>query len=234
MNQDILATALGASPAAAPLTLQAWMHACAAHVEEALAARLPGPSGQASGLAPDRLHEAMRYAVLGGGKRVRPLLVYAAGELVGADARVLDGAACAVELIHVYSLVHDDMPAMDNDDMRRGKPTVHRQYGEAMAMLVGDALQALAFEVLVAPLVEGDPQAARVPAATMVAALARAAGSWGMAGGQALDIEGVGLRLSRPQLEAMHRAKTGAMLSVSVELGLLAGGQPSADLAEAM
>ena len=234
MNQDTLATALGASPAAAPLTLQAWMHACAAHVEEALAARLPGPSGQAPGLAPDRLHEAMRYAVLGGGKRVRPLLVYAAGELVGADARVLDGAACAVELIHVYSLVHDDMPAMDNDDMRRGKPTVHRQYGEAMAMLVGDALQALAFEVLVAPLVEGDPQAAQVPAATMVAALARAAGSWGMAGGQALDIEGVGLRLSRPQLEAMHRAKTGAMLSVSVELGLLAGGPPSADLAEAM
>ncbi|MFC2523960.1 MAG: polyprenyl synthetase family protein, partial [Lautropia mirabilis] len=156
------------------------MQACAAHVEEALAARLPGPSGQAPGLAPDRLHEAMRYAVLGGGKRVRPLLVYAAGELVGADARVLDGAACAVELIHVYSLVHDDMPAMDNDDMRRGKPTVHRQYGEAMAMLVGDALQALAFEVLVAPLVEGEPQAARVPAATMVAALARAAGSWGM------------------------------------------------------
>ena len=234
MNQDTLATALGASPAAAPLTLQAWMHACAAHVEEALAARLSGPSGQAPGLAPDRLHEAMRYAVLGGGKRVRPLLVYAAGELVGADARVLDGAACAVELIHVYSLVHDDMPAMDNDDMRRGKPTVHRQYGEAMAMLVGDALQALAFEVLVAPLVEADPQAARVPAATMVAVLARAAGSWGMAGGQALDIEGVGLRLSRPQLEAMHRAKTGAMLSVSVELGLLAGGQPSADLAEAM
>ena len=234
MNQDTLATALGASPAAAPLTLQAWMQACAAHVEEALAARLPGPSGQAPGLAPDRLHEAMRYAVLGGGKRVRPLLVYAAGELVGADARVLDGAACAVELIHVYSLVHDDMPAMDNDDMRRGKPTVHRQYGEAMAMLVGDALQALAFEVLVAPLVEADPQAARVPAATMVAVLARAAGSWGMAGGQALDIEGVGLRLSRPQLEAMHRAKTGAMLSVSVELGLLAGGQPSADLAEAM
>ena len=126
------------------------------------------------------------------------------------------------------------MPAMDNDDMRRGKPTVHRQYGEAMAMLVGDALQALAFEVLVAPLVEGGPQAAKLPAATMVAALARAAGSWGMAGGQALDIEGVGLRLSRPQLEAMHRAKTGAMLSVSVELGLLAGGQPSADLAEAM
>ena len=234
MNQDILATALGASPAAAPLTLQAWMQACAAHVEEALAARLPGPSGQAPGLAPDRLHEAMRYAVLGGGKRVRPLLVYAAGELVGADARVLDGAACAVELIHVYSLVHDDMPAMDNDDMRRGKPTVHRQYGEAMAMLVGDALQALAFEVLVAPLVEGDLQAAKEPAAAMVAALARAAGSWGMAGGQALDIEGVGLRLSRPQLEAMHRAKTGAMLSVSVELGLLAGGQPSADLAEAM
>ncbi len=267
MNQDTLATALGASPAAAPLTLQAWMHACAAHVEEALAARLPGPSGQAPGLAPDRLHEAMRYAVLGGGKRVRPLLVYAAGELVGADAAVLDGAACAVELIHVYSLVHDDMPAMDNDDMRRGRPTVHVQYGEAMAMLVGDALQTLAFEVLVAPtgsaaqagtvtpasvqlakrpraatapgLVKtGDflptTDSAPVPVAAMVTALARAAGSWGMAGGQALDIEGVGVRLSRPQLEAMHRAKTGAMLSVSVTLGLLAGGEPPAALAAAV
>ena len=151
MTNDTLAAALGGRPVAAPLTLSAWMQARAAHVEAALAARLPGPSGLAAGLAPDRLHEAMRYAVLGGGKRVRPLLVYAAGELVGADAAVLDGAACAVELIHVYSLVHDDMPAMDNDDMRRGRPTVHVQYGEAMAMLVGDALQTLAFEVLVAP-----------------------------------------------------------------------------------
>ena len=234
MTNDTLAAALGGRPVAAPLTLSAWMQARAAHFLPALAARLPGPSGLAAGLAPDRLHEAMRYAVLGGGKRVRPLLVYAAGELVGADAAVLDGAACAVELIHVYSLVHDDMPAMDNDDMRRGRPTVHVQYGEAMAMLVGDALQTLAFEVLVAPLVEGGPQAAKLPAATMVAALARAAGSWGMAGGQALDIEGVGVRLSRPQLEAMHRAKTGAMLSVSVTLGLLAGGEPPAALAAAV
>ena len=267
MTNDTLAAALGGRPVAAPLTLSAWMQARVAHVEAALAARLPGPSGLAAGLAPDRLHEAMRYAVLGGGKRVRPLLVYAAGELVGADAAVLDGAACAVELIHVYSLVHDDMPAMDNDDMRRGRPTVHVQYGEAMAMLVGDALQTLAFEVLVAPagsaaqagmavpalgqpaerplagtapepVKAGDALPATgsgsVPVAAMVTALARAAGSWGMAGGQALDIEGVGVRLSRPQLEAMHRAKTGAMLSVSVTLGLLAGGEPPAALAAAV
>ena len=271
MNQNTLAGALGsqpvAAPAAAPLatgSLQAWMQERAAHVEAALAARLPGPSGLAAGLAPDRLHEAMRYAVLGGGKRVRPLLVYAAGELVGADPAVLDGAACAVELIHVYSLVHDDMPAMDNDDMRRGRPTVHVQYGEAMAMLVGDALQTLAFEVLVAPVLPagagqpaqaagagpvaavlsvpgvggvapaGAAASAAVPVAAMVAALARAAGSWGMAGGQALDIEGVGQRLAREQLEAMHRAKTGAMLSVSVALGLLAGGEPPAVLSAAV
>lgn len=286
MNQNTLAGALGSQPVAAPAaspasgSLQAWMQERAAHVEAALAARLPGPSGLAAGLAPDRLHEAMRYAVLGGGKRVRPLLVYAAGELVGADAAMLDGAACAVELIHVYSLVHDDMPAMDNDDMRRGRPTVHVQYGEAMAMLVGDALQTLAFEVLAAPVLPagagplpgagqavpagqvagkgpvaavlslpatggaaatagglaaaGATAAATVPVAAMVAALARAAGSWGMAGGQALDIEGVGQRLSREQLEAMHRAKTGAMLSVSVALGLLAGGEPPAALSAAV
>lgn len=231
MNRT-LSDAMGRLPRSAPLTLQAWMRERVAHLEEVLVARLPAPSGMGPGLAPDRLHEAMRYAVLGGGKRVRPLLVYAAGELVTADARVLDGAACAVELIHVYSLVHDDMPAMDNDDMRRGRPTVHRCYGEAMAMLVGDALQALAFEALVGPLATGEvPQ---VPVAAMVAALARAAGSQGMAGGQALDIEGVGQHLSRQQLEAMHRAKTGAMLAVSVELGLLAAGQPSDALAQAV
>jgi farnesyl diphosphate synthase len=166
--------------------------------------------------------------VLGGGKRVRPLLVYAAGEVSGATPAVLDGAACAVELIHAYSLVHDDMPCMDDDDLRRGRPTVHRQYGEAMAMLVGDALQALAFEALVKPL-RGDrlPDSATVPVAEMVAVLADAAGARGMAGGQAIDLGAVGIRLQRHQLEAMHQLKTGAMLAASVRLGLLGGGVPS-------
>lgn len=245
MIEHELSAAIGqARPAVAgPLTMQVWMGERAAHIEHVLDACLPPAlSGLGPGMAPDRLHEAMRYAVLGGGKRVRPLLVYAAGELVDAPVAVLDGAACAVELIHAYSLVHDDMPAMDNDDMRRGRPTVHRQFGEATAMLVGDALQALAFEALVTPLLPaacaGEPAGAgdarQPPAARMVAALARAAGSQGMAGGQALDIEGVGLRLSRPQLESMHRLKTGAMLAVSVELGLLAGGQPSPALMQAI
>ncbi|MDO5056559.1 MAG: polyprenyl synthetase family protein [Lautropia sp.] len=241
MIEHELSAAIGRTPAAVagPLSMQDWMHERAAHVEQALEACLPpSASGLAPGMAPDRLHEAMRYAVLGGGKRVRPLLVYAAGELVGAPQAVLDGAACSVELIHAYSLVHDDMPAMDNDDMRRGRPTVHRQFGEATAMLVGDALQALAFEALALPLLPGSGgptvAAGGLPTARMVAALARAAGSRGMAGGQALDIEGVGVRLSRPQLESMHRLKTGAMLAVSVELGLLAGGEPSPVLMQAI
>ena len=126
------------------------MEAQGARAEQALERRLPAPTGTQDGR--DQLLEAMRYAVLGGGKRVRPLLVYAAGEVSGAPDEVLDACACAVELIHAYSLVHDDMPCMDDDELRRGKPTVHRKYGEAVAMLVGDALQALAFEVLVAPL----------------------------------------------------------------------------------
>ncbi len=235
-KHEILTDAgLPAMKNAAPLTMQAWMQCQAERAECALERVLPpASSGLAPGLAPDRLHEAMRYAVLGGGKRVRPLLVYAAGELVDADPEVLDGAACAVELIHAYSLVHDDMPAMDNDDMRRGRPTVHRQFGEATAMLVGDALQALAFEALVAPMASGARQDGSLPVAKMVAALARAAGSWGMAGGQALDIEGVGRKLDRAQLESMHRLKTGAMVAVSSQLGLLAGGQPAPALAEAI
>ncbi|MDO4231827.1 MAG: polyprenyl synthetase family protein [Lautropia sp.] len=263
MMKESLAGAVGETQAgvAGALSMQDWMRERAVHVEHALEAVLPPVSGQPAGMEPDRLHEAMRYAVLGGGKRVRPLLVYAAGELVQAPAAVLDGAACAVELIHAYSLVHDDMPAMDNDDMRRGRPTVHRQYDEATALLVGDALQTLAFEALVKPLVPAvagtDAQAsaarpgagaspaqaqpapaastsAGMPVAMMVAALAHAAGSRGMAGGQALDIDGVGLRLSREQLERMHSLKTGAMLAVSVELGLLAGGQPEPALMQAM
>lgn len=167
--------------------------------------------------APAVLHEAMRYAVLNGGKRVRATLVYAAGEAVGADERLLDAPASAVELMHAYSLVHDDMPAMDDDDLRRGKPTCHRAFGEANALLAGDALQTLAFQVLA----DGAAEAAR--GMDMVATLAHASGSLGMAGGQAIDLAAVGRELSIDALENMHRHKTGALIRASVRLGALAG-----------
>lgn len=164
---------------------------------------------------PQRLHEAMRYAVLGGGKRVRPLLAHAAGELAGASAQDVDRVACAIELIHAYSLVHDDMPCMDDDVLRRGKPTVHVQFGEATALLAGDALQALAFELLTP---EGDavPPAMQ---ADLCRLLACAAGAHGMAGGQAIDLASVGKPLAEPELRAMHRLKTGALLQGSVRMG---------------
>jgi farnesyl diphosphate synthase len=191
----------------------AWMKAVQAGAEAALDRFLPAASQ-----VPAKLHEAMRYTVLGGGKRVRPLLVHASGALFGADADALARAAGAVEMIHAYSLVHDDMPCMDDDDLRRGKPTVHVAYDEATALLVGDALQAQAFEVLAGT--------ATVPAArlvTMVRLLAGAAGSAGMCGGQAIDLDSVGVSLTLDQLERMHQLKTGAMLRVSVLLGALAG-----------
>jgi farnesyl diphosphate synthase len=166
----------------------------------------------------------MRYAALDGGKRIRPLLVYAAGELSEASEPALDLAASAVELIHAYSLVHDDLPCMDNDVLRRGKPTVHVAYGEATAMLVGDGLQSLAFAAL-AQLVGRSVSAPAV--VKMVAELAAAAGAQGMVGGQALDLSAVGQTLDRQSLEAMHRAKTGAMLQASVRLGWLTGPRAS-------
>jgi farnesyl diphosphate synthase len=159
------------------------------------------------------------YALLGGGKRVRPLLVYAAGALFGADAATLSRAAAAVEMIHAYSLVHDDMPCMDDDELRRGKPTVHVAYDEATALLVGDALQSQAFMVLA----DG---AGPVPPArqlAMLRVLAQASGSAGMCGGQAIDLDSVGLSLTLEQLEQMHQLKTGALLRASVVLGALAG-----------
>ncbi len=183
-----------------------------------MAARLPDAATE-----PARLHEAMRYAALDGGKRVRPLLVYATGDLVArqsgsspdaATNTALDAAACAVEMIHAYSLVHDDLPCMDDDDLRRGKPTVHRQFDEATAMLVGDALQAQAFLALV-----------ELPARSLHAGLSelgRAAGSLGMAGGQAIDLAAVGQTMTREALEGMHRRKTGALLAAAVRLGWLA------------
>ena len=195
------------------MTFGDWMHATQAGVESALDQFLP-----ALDAVPHKLHAAMRYALLGGGKRVRPLLVMAAGELFDADAATLARAACALEMIHVYSLVHDDMPCMDDDELRRGKPTVHVAYDEATALLVGDALQSQAFTILAegAAIAPGRQMA-------MIRLLAQASGSAGMCGGQAIDLDSVGLSLSLQQLEQMHQLKTGALLRAAVVLGALAG-----------
>lgn len=190
-----------------------WMGDIQSRTEQALAQCLP-----AADHAPGRLHDAMRYSVLGGGKRIRPLLCHAAGALAAAPAERLDVAACAVELIHAYSLVHDDMPCMDDDALRRGKPTCHVEYDEATALLVGDSLQSLAFQVLAeAPCEDARRQL------DMVRILARAAGSRGMAGGQAIDLAAVGQSLSLAELEFMHIHKTGALIRASVLLGALCG-----------
>ena len=175
-------------------------------------------------IAPQRLHQAMRYAVLGAGKRIRPLLAFAAGEVAGADLRRVDAVAAAVELIHAYSLVHDDLPCMDDDSLRRGKPTCHVEYDEATALLVGDSLQTLAFRILAEQKLADDPAVQL----EMVRQLAAASGSRGMAGGQAIDLESVGKALSLPELEFMHIHKTGELISASVQLGALCG-QPLED-----
>jgi len=180
--------------------------------ERALDARLP-----AAGTAPAPLHEAMRYATLDGGKRVRASLVYATGEAVGAPDAALDAPACAVELIHAYSLVHDDLPCMDDDDLRRGKPTCHKAYDEATALLAGDALQSLAFELL-----STEPTLSAAQRLRMIALLAEAAGSRGMAGGQAIDLAAAGKSLALTELENMHRRKTGALIRAAVLLGAYA------------
>ena len=190
----------------------AWAKQVQADMEVVLDRHLPAPS-----TSPAKLHQAMRYAALDGGKRVRPLLVFAAGAVFDAPTDAMERAAAAVEMIHVYSLVHDDLPCMDDDDLRRGKPTVHRQYDEATALLVGDALQSQAFLILS----EGALASERKVA--MLSQLARAAGSCGMCGGQAIDLDSVGVALALPELEQMHRMKTGALLRASVLLGALAG-----------
>ena len=168
-----------------------------------------------------RLYEAMRYSVMNGGKRVRPLLVYAACEALEGDLERADGAACAVELIHAYSLVHDDLPAMDDDDLRRGQPTTHKAFDEASAILAGDGLQSLAFEVLADH--RRNPQDAETRL-QMIELLSQAAGPAGMVGGQAIDLGSVGRRLDQQALEVMHRHKTGALIEASVALGALASG----------
>lgn len=198
----------------------AWQAAQLARVERALDEWMPAQ-------APAGLGEVMRYAVQGGGKRLRPLLALAACEAVEGAPQAALRAACAVELIHAYSLVHDDMPCMDNDVLRRGKPTVHVRFGQAQALLAGDALQALAFEILTP-----EPSAATsadLPAAMQAALcrlLARAAGADGMAGGQAIDLASVGLPLTEPELRAMHRRKTGALLLASVRMGAACAARP--------
>ena len=188
-----------------------------ARIEKSLAHWLPEDCTH-----PGYLHEAMRYAVLDGGKRIRPVLVYAAGQAAGAETATLDGPACSVELIHAYSLVHDDLPAMDNDDLRRGKPTCHKAFDEATALLAGDALQPLAFHILASdPAMNPDP-AIRL---CMIDTLATASGSLGMAGGQAIDLASVGQTLTLQELEKMHRLKTGALIRASVMLGALSAEQ---------
>jgi farnesyl diphosphate synthase len=205
--------------AVAVFEFASWSSAHLRSVENALSQWIPAH-------APAGLGEAMRYAVLDGGKRLRPLLVMATCESTDGDAAAALRAGCALELIHAYSLVHDDMPCMDNDILRRGKPTVHVKFGQAMALLAGDALQALAFELLT-------PQDGSVSApvqARLCALLARAAGEAGMAGGQAIDLASVGIKLGEEQLREMHRLKTGALLQASVAMGATCGSATPAQL----
>ena len=200
------------SASAATAALQLW----GARADAALADALPHEDAP-----PLELHRAMRYAVLGGGKRLRPVLVYATGNAFEVAPEALDSSACAVEIIHAYSLVHDDLPAMDDDDLRRGRPTCHVVFGEAMAILAGDALQALAFEVLADdPRLRADPR----NQVEMLRTLAAACGAHGMAGGQAFDLAAVGKALTPAELERMHMYKTGALIRASVRLGALAAG----------
>ena len=194
------------------MATEARFAAWAARTEATLEQALPSPDQ-----APGRLHAAMRHAVLGGGKRMRPLLVYAAGAVSGAPEAMLDAPAAAVELIHAYSLVHDDLPAMDDDDLRRGRPTVHVAFDEATAILAGDALQTRAFEVLAQAPADADIRLA------WVQALAGASGVAGMCGGQALDIDATGRQQSLEELARMHAWKTGALIHAAVRLGALAG-----------
>lgn len=193
-----------AAPDAFYIQLETWR----LRMEDALAARLP-----AADVVPARLHEAMRYSVLGGGKRIRPALLFATAKTLGLTEDQVEAAACAIELIHVYSLVHDDLPAMDDDDLRRGRPTCHKAFDEATAVLVGDALQPLAFQLLAR-----DPALPTSPAIRLrlVDMLSEASGTFGMAGGQAIDLQVQGQRLDIAQVEDMHARKTGAIIRASV------------------
>lgn len=196
---------------------QSWALSIQNRTEQALDKLLPSPT-----IAPQRLHEAMRYAVLGGGKRVRALLAHAAGEFCSADATKVDISAAAVEMIHAYSLVHDDMPCMDDDDLRRGKPSCHIEYDDATALLVGDALQSLAFQVIT----QTDADSNVSQQLAKVHLLAIASGSRGMAGGQAIDLASVGKSLTQTELEYMHIHKTGALIRAAALLGAQSAANP--------
>jgi len=219
MNFVTLASSAANAPAS---EFQNWLQTCVVRIERELDHLMPAESQ-----LPERLHDAMRYAVLGGGKRVRAALVYAAGHACAgatpgpAIENALDRAAAAVEIIHAYSLIHDDLPCMDDDTLRRGRPTAHVQYGEAVAMLAGDALQPLAFQLL------AEMPVAPALVVQAVQTLARAAGSVGMAGGQAIDLVSVGKPLTDEDLQTMHAMKTGAMLAASVALGGIVTGASS-------
>jgi farnesyl diphosphate synthase len=204
--------------------LAAFLHTHQQRVAAALDHWLPQDT-----VLPQRLHEAMRFSVLNGGKRVRPVLVYAAGHALGVPAQQLDGPACALELIHAYSLVHDDLPAMDNDELRRGKPTCHIAFDEATAILTGDALQSLAFYILA-----HDPDMVQEPSSRvkMIEALANASGSRGMAGGQAIDLAHTGQEITLVELENMHIHKTGALIRASIQLGALSQRDVDLDVLE--
>ncbi|MEA9600280.1 farnesyl diphosphate synthase [Polynucleobacter sp. AP-Sanab-80-C2] len=208
-----------------PFQFQAWITAHSERTESALDRLLDSAQ-----VTPQRLHEAMRYAAQGGGKRIRPLLVYAAGELGDQSSQeknaALDAAAVAIECIHAYSLVHDDLPCMDDDDLRRGRPTVHKAFDEATALLVGDALQTRAFEILATAQCDMNNRL------RMISGLAAASGSRGMAGGQAIDLESVGKKLDLAGLQQMHAMKTGALLSCAVELGGIAADLNANQLAQ--
>jgi farnesyl diphosphate synthase len=238
-SQGFAAMPLAQQPELDSLSFAAWMAAVQLGIESDLERFLPD-----SDAVPARLHEAMRYAALDGGKRVRPLLVFAAGYLFDAPLAHLARAACAVEMVHAYSLVHDDMPCMDDDALRRGKPTVHKQYDEAMALLVGDALQSQAFDILAqdwcgadATTLEAGPMANAAQKLALLRILASASGSLGMCGGQAIDLASVGHSLSLEQLEQMHQKKTGALLRASVLMGAVCGaddGMPGSAASEAL
>jgi farnesyl diphosphate synthase len=204
--------------------LKDYLDFCQNRVERALDARLPSEN-----ILPQKLHRAMRYSTLDGGKRMRPMLVYCTGKTLGIAPEALDGPACAVEFIHVYSLIHDDLPAMDDDDLRRGKATCHKAFDEATAILTGDALQALAFEILA-----NDPSitASAEGRLKMIIALTKASGSQGMVGGQAIDLESVGTSLTLPELENMHIHKTGALIRASVNMATLAKADIDPDVAK--
>ncbi|HSI95054.1 MAG: polyprenyl synthetase family protein [Methylophilaceae bacterium] len=202
-----------------------WASQIQSRTESVLSGLLPSAD-----VAPQRLHTAMRYVILGGGKRVRPLLAHAAGELFGAPSGKVDYAAASVELIHAYSLVHDDLPCMDDDDLRRGKPSCHKQFDEATALLVGDALQSLAFQTLAQPELCKDAQQQM----KMIHLLAIASGSRGMAGGQAIDLASVGISLTQQELEFMHIHKTGALIRAAVMLGAYCAETPEASRLQAL